>query len=167
MNARRILTALAATCLAGSLLGGCSADEVEAPDPSVAEETPEPTAEPAPPSENDPAEEAPADPPQEVVIEIDVHPGTADDGFVGALGDVEVTRCEAGDGWEVAGTVTNPEAGTQNYRIYVSLVSGADTLALVQVDATVEAGETQDWGRSIGVPGTGLQCVLRVERAAA
>lgn len=103
--------------------------------------------------------------PSEKVIEIQDQPGSVE-GYAGALEDSEVTSCEQRDGsLHVAGTVTNPEADTQDYRIYVSALDRDDTVGLVQLDVTgVDGGATADWSTDIAYGGDGLRCVLRVER---
>lgn len=166
MISRRKAAALSAVALTATLLVGCSADEPEE-EPSATETvaaTSEPTATDTPEAE---APEEPVASAPDSVIDIVVPPGTADDGFVGAVDDVEVTRCESADGWQVAGTVTNPESSAQSYRIYVSLLAGSETAGLVQVDVTgVPAGESQEWATSVALSGTDLSCVVRVERFA-
>lgn len=87
-------------------------------------------------------------------------------GFVGAARDAETERCESdGDGWIAEGTVTNPEASAQSYRIYVAFNHNRDTRGLVQVDVeSVAAGATEAWEAAAPVAGDDLSCVLRVER---
>jgi len=103
----------------------------------------------------------------EKVVDVQAEPGSVE-GYAGALDDSEVTRCESADGaLQVAGTVTNPEPDTQDYRVYVSAMDGGDTAGLVQVDVTgVGAGETAEWSTEMAIGGEGLECVLRVERFA-
>ena len=166
MISRRRAAALSAVALTATLLVGCSADE-PGEDPTATDTvaaTSEPTATDTPEVE---APEEPAASAPDSVIDIVVPPGTADDGFVGAADDVEVTRCEAADGWQVEGTVTNPEGSAQSYRIYVSLLDGTETSGLVQVDVTgVPSGETQEWATSVALSAADLSCVVRVERFA-
>lgn len=118
-------------------------------------------------SSTGPAEPEVAEP---AAIETDIHPGTAEDDFVGALVDVTELDC-TGDGaaWRAQGLVTNPTAAAASYRIYVSfLAEDGDTRGLVQVDVEdVEAGATEEWGTSMAIDGDDLRCVLRVERTEA
>ena len=96
-------------------------------------------------------------------------PGSGE-GLVGALADNTMGDCaRKDDAWTVSGTVKNPTESPANYRIYVSLLNGAnDTRALVQVDVdAVEAGGDKDWTTEIPVAEDDLSCVLRVERFAA
>lgn len=99
------------------------------------------------------------------VVEITDQPGSVD-GYVGARDDVVIDRCERnGDAWGVEGTVTNPTSDLQDYRIYVSLLDGDDTVGLVQVDLVgVEGGGERTWSQEIEISGDDLACVLRVER---
>lgn len=98
-------------------------------------------------------------------VEITDQQGSVD-GYVGALEDSEVERCEAsGEGWVGEGTVTNPEDASQSYRIYLTFNDKRDTKALVQIDLpSVAAGETEEWSGKAPVSGDDLTCVLRVER---
>ena len=102
------------------------------------------------------------------VIEIADQPGSVED-YVGAVEDAEVDTCAAGgDGLDVAGTVTNPESDTQDYRLYVSAMTDGDTVGLVQVDvADVAGGETSEWESQMDLAQEDIDCVLRVERFAA
>lgn len=106
-------------------------------------------------------------PPQpEQYVNFEVHPGSAEDGFVGAKDDVEVSTCEEKDGsWAFGGTVTNPTDAVQSYRIYVTVKDAANaTKALVQVNANdVEAGTSTEWSGTAPVTGD-LTCSTRVER---
>lgn len=103
----------------------------------------------------------------EQVVDVQAEPGSVE-GYTGALEDAELARCEPSDGTlQVAGTVTNPEPETQDYRIYVSAMDGGDTAGLVQVDLTgVEAGETAEWSTEMALGEAEFECVLRVERFA-
>ncbi|MBM9465471.1 hypothetical protein JL108_18635 [Aeromicrobium sp. YIM 150415] len=89
-------------------------------------------------------------------------------GFVGAVDDAEVERCEAsGDGWVAEGNVTNPEDVEQSYRLYVAYNEDRDTQGLVQVDvAAVPPGGTETWSAQVPLTADELECVLRVERFA-
>lgn len=102
------------------------------------------------------------------VRDVDVLPGTSDDGFEGAADEVTVTTCEAGDdGWDVAGEVTNPDDKAASYRIYVSFLSpdGTDTLGLLQVDVNDVAPEdTTTWDGALNLDASKADCVLRVEK---
>lgn len=88
------------------------------------------------------------------------------EGFVGALEDSDINRCEsANDGWVSEGTVTNPTDSEQNYRIYVAFNENRDTHGLVQIDLTsVPPGSSENWKAEAPIPGDDLTCVLRVER---
>lgn len=100
-------------------------------------------------------------------IETTNQPGEID-GFVGALADAEVTRCEqAADGWVAAGTVANPEPTPQSYRLFVAFNEGQDSRGLVQVDVEgVASGATEKWQVETPLTAEKLSCVLRVERYA-
>lgn len=102
------------------------------------------------------------------VIEIADQPGSVED-YVGAAEDAEIDTCAAGgDGLDVAGTVTNPESDTHDYRLYVSAMTDGDTVGLVQVDvADVAGGETAEWASQMDLVQEDINCVLRVERFAA
>jgi hypothetical protein len=147
MTLRSRLIATVVVVSAGAFaLSGCTADE---PTP-----TPTPTAQ---GSTEDPG-----------VTDIEDAPGSGEN-LEGALADSEVTTCErTDDTWTVDGTVTNPTEGTVDYRIYVSLLNGAnDTRGLQQVNVdAVEAGATSEWESSIPIAEDDLTCVLRVERYA-
>ncbi|EAR25951.1 hypothetical protein A20C1_08723 [marine actinobacterium PHSC20C1] len=100
------------------------------------------------------------------ITDITDAPGTGEN-LQGALADSTVEECKrSGDEWTVSGTVTNSTAASVTYRIYVSLLNGAnDTRALTQVDVdATEPGATADWKISIPVAEDDLSCVLRVER---
>lgn len=90
------------------------------------------------------------------------------DGYEGALDDVTVARCEGtDDGVQVAGTVQNSAGETRSYRIYVSVMSDGDTLAIKQVDVPdVGADAAADWETLVIANGDPIECVLRVERFA-
>jgi hypothetical protein len=92
-------------------------------------------------------------------------PGTTK-GYVGAVKDVELTSCSADTApARFAGSVTNPTATTQSYRIYVSLQSEHATVGVKEVDiGHLGAHATQDWSGSLPVGKAGTTCVLRVER---
>ena len=100
------------------------------------------------------------------VTDITDAPGTGEN-LQGALADSTVDQCERdGDEWIVNGSVTNSTDANATYRIYVSLLNGAnDTRALTQVDVdATEPGATTDWETVIPVAEDELTCVLRVER---
>lgn len=100
------------------------------------------------------------------ITDIKDAPGTGED-LQGALADSTVDECKrSGDEWSVVGSVTNSTDTSVTYRIYVSLLNGAnDTRALTQVDVdATEPGESADWKISIPVAEDELTCVLRVER---
>jgi hypothetical protein len=103
-------------------------------------------------------------------VNVQIQPGLADDGFVGARQDVTVDRCErVDDGWVASGEVTNSSGEDSDYRIYVALNvdDTSTTRGLVQVDAAVADGETQPWEVVVPVDEIwGLSCILRVERVA-
>lgn len=90
------------------------------------------------------------------------------EGFVGAMKDVDLERCETdGDRLAVAGVVTNPTDSPQHYRIYVSAMESGDARGIVQVDlAEVAAGATESWETFFELDDTGLDCLMRVERFA-
>ena len=98
-------------------------------------------------------------------VDITDHQGAVE-GFVGALDDTEVDRCETTtDGWITGGTVVNPTDSTQSYRLYVAFNENRETHGLVQVDlAEVPGGASEDWEAQAPVSGDNLTCVLRVER---
>lgn len=102
------------------------------------------------------------------VIEIADQPGSVED-YAGAVEDAELDTCAAdGDGLDIAGTVTNPESDTEDYRLYVSAMTDGDTVGLVQVDvADVAGGETAEWESQMDLAQEDIDCVLRVERFAA
>ncbi|TBN58064.1 hypothetical protein EYE40_12035 [Glaciihabitans arcticus] len=142
VSSRTLVTALAAALLAASL-AGCTAGSPE----------------PKPTSSAD-AEQTPG------ITDIDDTPGSGED-LVGALADNTMGDCvRDGDAWKVSGTVANPTEEAASYRIYVSLLNGAnDTRALVQVDVDdLAAGEEETWDTEIPVAEDDLSCVLRVER---
>ncbi len=101
------------------------------------------------------------------IVDVDVAPGTAIDGYVGAADDVGEVACSAGDGGRIAsGTVTNPTDGLAGYRIYVSFLDEeSETAALVQADvAEVGSGASTDWSAVAAIDDGEYTCVLRVER---
>jgi hypothetical protein len=102
-------------------------------------------------------------------IDVEVRPGTADDGFVGARIDVTDEECEQDEagGWQARGLVTNSTDADADYRIYVSFLDGADdTRGLTQADVTdLAPGDSEEWEAELALPGEDdLRCVLRVER---
>jgi hypothetical protein len=103
------------------------------------------------------------------VVDVKIQPGTATDGFEGAVADVSDRRCDSTDGkWTVTGKVTNPTNAAVNYRIYMSFIdaSGA-TPGLLEVDVDhVVAGASADWTGSLDIGLDDLKCVPRVERVA-
>lgn len=108
----------------------------------------------------------PASPPA-VESHVDVSdPQGSVPGFVGALDDATVERCEAdANGWTAEGTVTNPTDLAQDYRIYVAFNQNRDTHGLVQVDlSAVAPGAVEHWSAHAPIDGGALSCVLRVER---
>lgn len=139
---------IACALIAAFVLAGCSASPKEEP------------------KKDDAATQAPA---VEVENDFTVQPGTAEDEYVGALEDVQVTSCESGDGGtQIAGTVTNPTEGPANYRIYVSIMNVGETLGIVQADVEgLAAGESAEWSKEAGAGAPDGTCVLRVERVAA
>lgn len=139
----RSVALLAALTLSAAVLAGCTPPE---PEPS--------------PTETSAAVQEPG------VTDIVDAPGTGE-GLEGALADSTTDSCEqSGDGWAITGTVTNSTDAAVDYRIYVSLLNGAnETRGLQQVNVTaVEPGATSEWESSIAVPDDELTCVLRVER---
>ncbi|MET0296460.1 MAG: hypothetical protein ABW024_03600 [Microbacterium sp.] len=145
MTARtRSLALAAALLIAGGALAGCTGGD---PEPTPTSTATDAAAEPG-------------------VTDITDAPGSGE-GLTGALADTTTDTCEkSGDGWSVVGTVTNSSDAAADYRIYVSLLNGAnDTRGLQQVNVTaVEPGATNDWESSIAVADDDLTCVLRVER---
>jgi hypothetical protein len=100
-------------------------------------------------------------------VDVDVGPGLATDGFVGASDDVRLDRCELdGDHWVAAGMVTNLSGAGAGYRIYVAFnpAYSANARGLVQVDFLIPNGESQMWKAVAWITDPGLECVLRVER---
>ena len=86
---------------------------------------------------------------------------------MGARTDVTNLTCvQAGDGWDVSGTVTNPTGAPVDYRIFTSFLDDKnDTSGLLQTDVkNVAGGAPQTWNGHLAVPGANLHCVLRVER---
>ncbi|MGV8886287.1 MAG: hypothetical protein ACOH1T_11970 [Microbacteriaceae bacterium] len=144
MTARsRLMVAALSAALLAAALAGCTAD------------TPAPK-----PTKTAAAEQKPG------ITDITDTPGSGE-GLVGAIADNTMGSCErVGDKWTVSGTVANPTDKTAHYRIYVSLLNGAnETRALVQVDVNeVAASKKDDWGVKIPVAEDDLSCVLRVER---
>src|SRR5690606_22693483 len=60
-------------------------------------------------------------------VEISDQQGSVE-GFVGALEDSDIVRCErVGEGWVSEGTVTNPTDAEQSYRLYVAFNENRDT----------------------------------------
>ena len=110
----------------------------------------------------------PAASPAAAHVQVSHAPGSLA-GFTGARGDAEVSSFAKGpEGWLARGTVTNPEAGTVDYRLCVSATDGATTRGLVQVDvAGVAAGESAGWEARFPLEDEELRLVLRVERAPA
>ena len=98
-------------------------------------------------------------------VDITDHQGSVE-GFVGALDDAEVGRCEATtDGWIAGGTVANPTDSVQSYRLYVAFNHNRETPGLVQIDLDeVPGGANEDWEAQAPVSGNNFTCVLRVER---
>jgi len=145
LNTRFAVTAVPFAILAFTL-AGCTNNGTE--------EQPEPT-------ESSAAEEQTPG-----VTDITDAPGTGEN-LQGALADSTVEECKrSGDEWTVKGSVTNSTDASVTYRIYVSLLNGAnDTRALSQVDVdATEPGATADWNIDIAVAEDDLTCVLRVER---
>jgi len=114
------------------------------------------------PSSGVPVKDAPT------VTDVKTQPGTSK-GYVGALKDVTVTKCEASKSPAAfSGTVKNPESSPQSYRIYVSLLVGNKTIGVSEVDVDkVAPGAQKDWSGKLDTGGDGARCVLRVERSAA
>ena len=142
----RLMAATLAAVLLTGTLAGCTAGE-PAPKPTASAD----------------AEQTPG------ITDITDTPGSGED-LVGAIADNTMGACErTGDEWTVSGTLKNPTDDGADYRVYVSLLNGAnDTRALVQVDVEgVEAGGDKDWTTQIPVAEDDLTCVLRVERYAA
>ena len=106
-------------------------------------------------------------PPSTAFVEVVEQPGLAEDGFVGARNDVEITSCESdGSDWSAAGDVTNPTEVGADYRIYVAFneADSATTRGLVEVGVGVGPGESEPWEVSAPIADADLECILRVER---
>ena len=100
-------------------------------------------------------------------VDVDVGPGLAADGFVGAREDVQLDRCELdGDHWVAGGTVTNTSGAGAGYRIYVAFnpPDSAEARGLVQVDFLIPENETKMWEAVAWIADPELECLLRVER---
>jgi len=99
------------------------------------------------------------------VIDVTTQPGSVPS-YVGAMKDVTGLTCTLGaDGITAAGTVTNPASTKQDYRIYISIVSEAQTLGVTEVDVNgVDPGASQQWSGVVAVQMDPPKCVLRVER---
>ena len=99
------------------------------------------------------------------VINVTTQPGSVP-GFVGAMPDVSEQTCTTGaDGVTASGVVTNPAPNKQDYRIYISVMNGTQTLGVTEVDVNgVDSGAAQQWSGVVAVQTTDPQCVLRVER---
>ena len=157
-------TVVAVVLAVGLVTAGCSDDKGAAPDPTEATadatSTTDGTSGPAVTSGG-----------PDAVVDVEIEPGVATDGFVGARGDVTLNRCERVEtGWAASGEVTNGSGADAAYRIYVALnvTDTATTRGLVQVDAVVADGETQPWEVTVPVQEQfGLVCILRVERVPA
>lgn len=95
-------------------------------------------------------------------------PGTLGD-FVGAKGDAHDVTCKHnGASWNAVGKLTNSTNQPVKYRVYVSFMSGETTVGLTEFNSDKVAGKaTTSFSAGVKVDGTGLQCVLRVERAEA
>jgi hypothetical protein len=101
------------------------------------------------------------------VVDVKTQPGTATDGFEGAVADVSDSRCDSiGGKWTATGKVTNPTSAAVNYRIYMSFVDAAGaTPGLLEIDVdNVAAGASADWTGSLEIGLDDLKCVPRVER---
>lgn len=149
---KHFTAALVGIALTSLALSGCANRDATPAEPGAATPTATETA--APPKESG-------------IIEIITQPGT-ETGFVGALKDVTVKDCVASEsGAKFSGTVTNPEATPQSYRIYVSVLNGKETLAIKEIDTNnVKPSETVEWSGSVATTVNGATCVLRVERTA-
>ena len=98
-------------------------------------------------------------------IQVSTPPGSVK-GYVGARKDVTGLTCTASaNSVTAAGKVTNSTDTAQNYRIYISILSGSKTLGLKEVDVSNLAGKaSKDWTSTQQVTVKNPQCVLRVER---
>lgn len=153
---------------AAPLLAGCTSSPDGEEAPTASEGSPSASSEEAPEETATDGEEATTEAAEQIEqhVEFTIHPGSATDGFVGALADATVSTCEAGEGvWNFAGTVVNPTEDTQSYRLYATLNTADNvTAALVQIDVNeVAAVATADWSGTAPVEGE-LTCSLRVER---
>jgi hypothetical protein len=155
-TSRLRLAGMSAALASVVLLAGACTD-AEEPDDAAGQT-------PAAESEAEAAEE----PPTGSVTQFTDHPGTADDGFVGARSDVTDLTCEPGDdgAWQASGLVTSSASSTADYRIYVVFLKDSDTRGIVQADvADVAPAEARPWETELALPGEeGLRCELRVER---
>jgi hypothetical protein len=99
------------------------------------------------------------------VIKISNAPRTSN--YVGARKDVTNLSC-AQDGhlWKVAGKIINPTNAVADYRIFTAFLDQANaTRGLLQTDVKGLAPQVQrSWSGQLELTGTGLRCVLRVER---
>jgi hypothetical protein len=141
------LSALTAVLVAGAL-AGCTGGT-------------EPTKSPTPKASKSAA--AQADP---GLTDITTAPGTRE-GVEGAKADNDLTTCEPkGDGWALAGTVTNSKDTAVDYSIYVSLLDKQnETRALVEIDVPgVAPAAKQDWSKDVALDEKNLTCVVRTER---
>ncbi len=105
--------------------------------------------------------------PKPAVGKVDVAPGQSTDDFEGAASDVTTETCKLdGDQWTIDGSVTNKSGSDASYRIYVAMnkKGTTETVALIQVNASVANDKTEKWSTAAEVSDTDLVCVLRVER---
>jgi pyruvate/2-oxoglutarate dehydrogenase complex dihydrolipoamide acyltransferase (E2) component len=105
--------------------------------------------------------------PKPAVGKVDVPPGQSTDDFEGAASDVTTETCKLdGDQWTIDGSVTNKSGSDASYRIYVAMnkKGTTETVALIQVNASVANDKTEKWSTAAAVTDTDLVCVLRVER---
>lgn len=103
----------------------------------------------------------------ETVLDVRDPQGSVD-GYEGALEDTALSVCGLEDGrFRAEGELTNPTGESRAYRIYVSVMDGDDTRAIVQVDVpAIEPGASRGWGTDVDLDADGHDCWLRVERFA-
>jgi len=85
---------------------------------------------------------------------------------VGAAQDVKLSECDSTKtGTTFAGTVANPTAATQSYRIYVAVTDKSATVGVAEVEVPALAAKaTSPWKGNVDSGAEGAKCVLRVER---
>lgn len=167
MTSARVAAGVAAAVLVLAAAGCSSGDgDIDDSTPPAPEETPTEPGE-TESDETEPDDEEDSDPQASGSSDISDDFGSVE-GYEGALGDVALAQCEGSeDGVQVSGELENSTGEARSYRIYVSVSSDGDTLAIKQVDvAEVAAGESAEWETVVDATGDPVDCVLRVERFA-